>query len=172
MTAQRAAGLTALVAGLLLALAAGATAVTGPAGALGIDQATSWRSGPGMMGTGTGMMGGGHGGPGMMGFGASGPAASALPGATEVRLQAANFSFAPNEIRLPKAVDVNLTLVNPAGTGTSHDLTVPGLGIHLVANAGEARTVGLRGIAAGRYDAYCSLPGHADLGMRATVIVE
>ena len=25
---------------------------------------------------------------------------------------------------------------------------------------------------AGRYDAYCSMPGHADLGMRASVILE
>ena len=111
-------------------------------------------------------------GPGMMGFGTSGPDAPAIAGATEVRVQAASFSFSPSEIRLHSGVDVNLTFVNPAANGAVHDLTVPALGSHIVANAGETRTVGLRGFAAGRYDAYCSVPGHADLGMRATIIVE
>ncbi len=175
MNAQRIAGLTALVAGLLLVLITVGTAMSGPIGAFGNGPSTSWQVGPGMMGSGqlgAGMMGSGHMGAGMMGFGASGPAATAVPGATEVRVQAANFGFAPNEIRLPKGADLNLTLANPAGTGVVHDLTVPALGIHLVANAGETRTAGLRGLAAGRYDAYCSVPGHADLGMRATVVVE
>jgi uncharacterized cupredoxin-like copper-binding protein len=170
VNAQRIAGLTALIAGLLLVFALAASAISGATGAFGNDPSTVWQMGPGMMGA--GRIGPGMMGPGMMGFGASGPAATAVPGATEVRVQTANFSFTPNEIRLPKGADVNLTLVNPAATGVVHDLTVPALGIHLVANAGETRTVGLRGLAAGRYDAYCSVPGHADLGMRATVVVE
>jgi uncharacterized cupredoxin-like copper-binding protein len=169
VNAQRIAGLTALIAGLLLVFAIAGSAISGATGTFG-DLTTAWQMGPGMMGT--GHMGPGMMGPGMMGFGASGPAATAVPGAAEVRVQVANFSFTPNEIRLPKGVDVNLTLVNPAATRVVHDLTVPALGIHLVANAGETRTVGLRGLAAGRYDAYCSVPGHADLGMRATVVVE
>jgi heme/copper-type cytochrome/quinol oxidase subunit 2 len=170
VNAQRIAGLTALSAGLLLVFVIAGSAFAGATGAFGSDPSTAWQMGPGMMGT--GRIGPGMMGPGMMGFGASGPAATAVPGATEVRVQAANFSFTPNEIRLPKGADVNLTLVNPAATGVIHDLTVPALGIHLVANAGETRTVGLRGLAAGRYDAYCSVPGHVDLGMRATIIVE
>ncbi len=67
---------------------------------------------------------------------------------------------------------MNLTFTNPASTGVVHDFTVPALGIHIVANPGETKTVGLHSLAVGRYDAYCSVPGHADLGMRATVIVE
>ncbi len=175
MSAQRIAGVTALLAGLFLVFAIAGSAMSGATGVLGTDPTTSWRVGPGMMGSGQlgpGMMGSGQVGPGMMGYGNSGPTATAVPGATEVRVQAANFSFTPNEIRLPKGADLNLTLVNPAASGVVHDLTVPALGIHLVANAGETRTVGLRGLAAGRYDAYCSVPGHADLGMRATVVVE
>lgn len=170
MNAQRIAGLTALIAGLLLVFAVAGSAITGATGVFGNGPSAAWQMGPGMMGS--GRIGPGMMGPGMMGFGASGPAATAVPGATEVRVQAANFSFTPNEIRLPKGADVNLTLVNPAANGVVHDLTVPALGIHLVANVGETRTVGLRGLAAGRYDAYCSVPGHADLGMRATVVVE
>jgi len=175
VNAQRIAGFTALVSGLLLVLAIVGTAITSTTGAFGNLPSAGWQMAPGMMGLrvmGSGHMGPGMMGPGMMGFGASGPAATAIPGATEVRVQAANFGFTPSEIRLPKGADVNLTLVNPAASGVVHDLTVPALGIHIVANAGETRTVGLRGLAAGRYDAYCSVPGHADLGMRAAVIVE
>ena len=165
MNAQRIAGFTALIAGLLLVFAIAGSAMSGPTGVLGNDPTTSWHMGPGMMG-------GGGMGPGMMDHGNVGPVATAVPGATEIRVQAANFSFTPHEIRLPKGIDVNLTLVNAAGTGAVHDFTVPALAIHVAANPGETRTVGLRGLAAGRYDAYCSVPGHADLGMRATVVVD
>ncbi len=165
MNAQRIAGITALIAGLLLVFAIAGSAMAGPTGVLGNDPTTSWAMGPGMMGSG-GV------GPGMMDHGNVGPVATAVPGATEIRVQAANFAFTPKEIRLPGGADVNLSLVNPAGTGTVHDFIVPALGIHVAANAGETRTVGLRGLATGRYDAYCSVPGHADLGMRATVVVD
>jgi heme/copper-type cytochrome/quinol oxidase subunit 2 len=172
MRAQRIAGVVALTSGLLLVLALVVSAFAGPTAFANPGSGASWPVGPGMMGAGhmgnglTGM------GPGMMGFGSSGPAATAIPSAPEVRVQAANFSFSPNEIRLPKGAEVNLTFTNTAGTGVVHDLTVPALGIHVVANPGETKTVGLRGLAVGRYDAYCSVPGHADLGMRATVVVE
>ncbi len=166
MNAQRIAGLVALTSGGLLILALVALSVAGPA-AFG-NGATSASSpvGPDMMGIAPGGMGMGGAGHDMMG---SGPAA--IPGATEVRIQAANFSFTPNEVRLPKNADVNLTFTS-AGTGVVHDFTVPGLGLHVAANPGETKTIGLRGLAAGRYDAVCSVPGHADLGMRAIVIVE
>jgi len=165
MTAQRVAGWVAVIAGVLLLAGIAASAI-GAAAGLTISSPTAyWPMGPGMIGNGP--MG-----PGMMGFGNAGPAATAIPSATEVRVQAANFGFAPSEIRLPKGTDLNLTLTNPSANGVVHDLTVPALGIHIVANPGETRTLGLRGLAAGRYDAYCSVPGHADLGMRATVIID
>lgn len=167
MRAQTVAGWIAVGAGLALVVALLVSAIA-PAAAG--SPGASWPMGPGMMG-GRGHMGGGGMG-GMMGFGNAGPASTAIPGATEVRVQTANFSFSPSEIRLPKGADINLTLTNPAANSVVHDLTVPALGIHVVANAGETRTFGLRGLAAGRYDAYCAVPGHADLGMRATVIVE
>jgi heme/copper-type cytochrome/quinol oxidase subunit 2 len=175
VTAQRVAGWVAASAGVLLLVGIAASVIGGAAGLTLTSPTGYWPMGPGMMGNGPvgpGMMGFGNAGPGMMGFGNAGPAASAIPGATEVRVQAANFSFTPNEIRLPKGADVNLTLSNPSGNGVIHDFTVPALGIHVVANPGQTQTIGLRGLAAGRYDAFCSVPGHADLGMRATVIVE
>lgn len=171
MRAERIAGLTALVAGLLLVLAIAGAMITGPLAGGGWSAYV--QMGPGMMGmpAGPGVMGR-HAGPGMMGFGSSGPAATAIPGAPEVRVQAENFGFTPKEIRLPAAGEVNLTLTNPTANGVVHDLTVPALGIRIVAAAGETRTVGLRRLAAGRYDGFCTVPGHADLGMRASIIVE
>ena len=172
MRTQTIAGWVALVAGLALAVGVLVTAAAPGVAGVGTGAWAPWPMGPGMMG-GSGQMGGGMGGMGgMMGFGNAGPAATAIPGATEVRVEAANFSFSPSEIRLARGAEVNLTLANPAATGVVHDLTVPSLGIHIVANARETRTIGLRGLGAGRYDAYCSVPGHASLGMRATVVVE
>jgi uncharacterized cupredoxin-like copper-binding protein len=175
MTIERVAGRVALVSGALLLVGIAASTIVGAAGLVGSSPTAYWSTGPGMMGNGQigpGMMGNGQMGPGMMGFGNAGPAASAIPGAHEVRVEAANFTFTPNEIRLPHGADVNLTLNNPAANGVVHDLTMPALGIHLVANPGETKTIGLRGLVAGRYDAYCGVPGHAELGMRATVVVE
>ena len=159
------AGVTALIAGLLLVFAIAGSAMSGPTSVFGGDPTTSWRMGPGMMGSGPI----GH---GTMDHGNRGPVATAIPGAPEIRVQAASFGFTPKEILLPKGADVNLTIVNPSGTGVVHDFTVPALAIHVAADPGESRTVGLRGLAAGRYDAYCSVPGHTDLGMRATVVVD
>ncbi len=177
MTARTIAGWIALLSGGLLvvalagsALAAGTGSTTGPAS---LD--VKMGGGPGAGFSGAFGMGAGHtnnGMGGMMGFGSSGPASSSVPGAPEVKVDARNFGFTPGEIRLPANADVNLTLVNPAANAALHDLTVPALGIHVVANAGETKTVGLRGLAVGRYDAICSVQGHADLGMRAVVIVQ
>lgn len=165
MNVRTAAGWTALSAGALLLIGSLGCSVAGSAspGGIGVFGGAF----PGMRGPG-GMMG-----PGMMGWGGSGTtSAGAIAGAPEVKVEASNFTFTPNEIRLPKGIEVNLTLANAPATGVVHDLTVPTLGIHIVASAGETRTIGLRGLAAGRYDAYCGVAGHAQAGMRATVIVE
>lgn len=158
MSSRAIAGWIALASGALLI---GSMVLT----ALSASPATGFPMGPGMMG-------GYPMGPGMMGFGGSGPAASPIPGATEIRVDAFNFGFSPSEVHLPKNSDVNLTLSNPAGNGVPHDFTVPLLGIHVVANPGETRTIGLHGLSPGRYDAYCSVPGHAASGMVARLVIE
>jgi len=178
LKARTIAGWVALISGGLLVVVAVAGSVLGAStGGSASTSPLNWMMGRGpdaghngAFGRGPGDMGSGMG--GMMGFGSSGPASSAVPGAPEVKVEAKNFGFAPSEIRLPASTDVNLTLVNPKANAALHDLTVPVLGIHIVADAGETKTVGLRGLAAGRYDAYCSVTGHADLGMRAVLIVQ
>ena len=96
----------------------------------------------------------------------------AIPGAPEVRVVAGNFNFTPQEIRLPAGTDVNLTFTNPRSTGIEHDIRVPALGIRILQNPGGTKTVGLRGLPAGRYEADCTIPGHAKAGMRGTVVVK
>jgi uncharacterized cupredoxin-like copper-binding protein len=167
MDTTKIAGLTAAVAGLALLVLMLVMAVAGPGFAAGMGAGYPGSGGDvSMMGQGARMMGG-H----MGGHGSTGTAgAAAIPGATEVTITAADLSFSPGEIRLPAGRDVNLTLINRGQV--LHDLTIPGLGVHVVAEPGEQRTVGLRDLAPGRYAGFCSVPGHADAGMRATVVVE
>lgn len=135
-----------------------------------------WMMGPGpMSGMGgmTGLRRGPGSGPGMMAR--DGPASAwsggaAIVGAPEVSVVTTEMSFAPSEIRLPANAPVNLTLADRGAV--AHDLTIPLLGVRLAVGPGETRSVGLRALPAGRYSAYCSVPGHASAGMRALVVVE
>lgn len=171
MNGQRVAGTVAAVAGAGLLVLALVSSVGGLVSGVQGWTATSGTStvvpGPWMMGGGgPGMMGGGH----MWSYGgASSGTAAAIPGAPTVTVTATEFAFSPSEITLPSS-GANLTLVNKGDL--PHDLTIPALGVRVVAAAGQTATVGLRGLPAGRYPAYCSIPGHADAGMRMTVIVQ
>ncbi|HUG56068.1 MAG TPA: cupredoxin domain-containing protein, partial [Candidatus Limnocylindrales bacterium] len=131
-----------------------------------------------MMGDGSGHMGGemsGHMGPGHMGSGhvgddhGAGTATAPIEGTPTVTVTAGDLHFSPAEISLASQA-VNLTLKNEGAL--VHDLTIPALGVHLVARPGETATMGLRDLPPGRYDGYCGVPGHADAGMRIIVVVE
>lgn len=153
---------------LILMLAAGASAAIG--GVTGLSAAPGGGSYP--MGMGPGMMGQGGMGPGMMnGWGGTATATSsaAIPGAPQVLVSASEFALSPAQIVLPAGAPVNLTLSNRGAL--PHDLTIPALGVRIVAAAGQSQTAGLRDLPAGTYPAYCGVPGHADAGMRATVVV-
>ena len=147
----------------------GAQAMGGGIGAGSGMTGMGMGSGMGMMGSSgmAGMMGSGH----MHAWGGASTVTSsaAIPGAPEVRVTAGEFTLSPAEIVLPASGAVNLTLENRGAL--PHDLTIPALGVRVVAAGGQTQTVGLRDLPAGTYTAYCSIPGHADAGMRATVIV-
>jgi len=163
MDTTKIAGLTTAVAGLALLVLTGVMAVAGPGVGVGIGSGYLGNGGNvSMMGQGTQMMGG---------YASGGTAgAAAIPGATEVTVTAADLTFSPTELRLPAGRDVNLTLVNRGQV--LHDLTIPALSVHIVAGPGESRTVGLRNLTPGRYEGFCSVPGHAQAGMRVTVVLE
>lgn len=167
MDTTKIAGLAAAVAGLALLILTLVMAVAGPGFAAGMGAGYLGNGGNiSMMGQGTQMMSG-H----MGGYASAATAgAAAIPGATEVTITAADLSFSPSEIRLPAGREVNLTLINRGQV--LHDLTITSLGVHVVAQPGESRTVGLRDLTPGRYAGFCSVPGHAQAGMRVSVVVE
>lgn len=181
MRAQRTWGWIAAVSGVTLLILSAFSAVAGTswtARGWTVGSPTSGtRAAPGMMGggyggMGPGMMGGGHGGmgPGMMGGGAATQGATgAIAGAPAVTVTVSEFKFSPAEITLPSR-EANLTLSNTGAL--PHDIVVPGLGIRVVASAGQITTVGLRDLPSGRYAGYCSVPGHAEAGMRIAVVVQ
>lgn len=147
-------------------------------GALGWTTATGSVAAPGRWamggGFGPGMMGGGMG-PGMMGqehmgfgYGSQGTG-TPIAGAPTVTVTATEFAFSLVEIT-PASGEADLSLVNKGAV--VHDVTVPALGIRIVAAAGQTTTVGLRNLPAGTYAGYCSVPGHADAGMRIGVVVK
>ncbi len=178
MNAQRLSGWIAAASGvaiLVLALAGSVAGAFGQGWTSGTGTTTvptmmGGGFGPGMMG-GAGMMGGGGMmGSGHMGYGGtSSGTTSAIPGAPTVTVTSTEFAFSPAEITLASR-EANLSLVNKGVV--PHDVTVPALGIRVVAAAGQTTTVGLRNLPAGKYAGYCSVPGHADAGMRISVIVQ
>ncbi|HET8568625.1 MAG TPA: cupredoxin domain-containing protein [Candidatus Limnocylindria bacterium] len=150
--ARRVAGAVALVSGTLLAL----LTLAGPF--VGSSAAAMPMHG-GMLGTMAGHMG--H-------HGVTGTVAPAIAGAPETVIEARDLVFTPAEARAAPG-DLNVTLRN---TGkVLHDLTIPQLGLHLVAQPGESATAGLRSVPPGTYAGYCSVAGHADAGMRLTLVV-
>lgn len=181
MKAQRIVGWIAALSGvglLLILLISSVGALV--SGAQGWTTASGSVAAPGawMMGggVGPGMMGGGMG-PGMMGLGHMGfgygsssqGTGTPIAGAPTATVTATEFAFSPAEIRLVSG-EADLSLVNKGAV--LHDVTVPALGIRVVAAAGQTTTVGLRNLPAGTYAGYCSVPGHADAGMRISVVVK
>ena len=99
-----------------------------------------------------------------------GPASATVPGAREVTVSASSFRFAPEEIRIRTGEDVTIVL---AATDTPHDFTIDELDVHVAAAPGQAGRGGLHAPSfPGRYTAYCSVPGHREAGMTATVVVD
>jgi plastocyanin len=106
------------------------------------------------------------------------PASAQAPARLTVYLD--SYRFAPNPLRLAAGKPVRLEFVNQAGK--SHDFTAPLFfaASRILAGNPSGGEVELRGgeraiveliPAAGRYKVHCSHFLHAQLGMRATIIV-
>lgn len=92
-----------------------------------------------------------------------------LAGAEEVRVTATEFRFEPDRVAVGAENGFNLTLVNDGRL--PHDLTIPELGVRLVAQPGEEVTTGVRVTEPGEYRFLCTIPGHAEAGMVGVLIV-
>lgn len=92
------------------------------------------------------------------------------PGAEEIKVTGFEFGFEPSEVRVRAGETVNLALVNRGMM--FHTLTIGRLGFEVRANPGESITGALTAREPGRYQIICTVAGHADAGMRATLVVE
>ncbi len=136
-----------------------AFAVIGLVGALSV---TAAGIGPmrNMMSDGMGMMGSGR-------PGRSGPDPS--PGARSVRVVARDFYFQPGQIRMSVGQTVNIEFEDQGQM--FHTFFVGELSFELRVNPGRSISGGLRADRAGTYTFICSVPGHAQLGMRGLIVV-
>lgn len=110
---------------------------------------------------------------GMMGSNRSGStdtAPAAVPGAPHIGVVADEFSFDPGEIRIRAEERVNVELDNRGDA--VHTLTISRLDFEVRADGGKRASGSLTVHRPGRYPIICDVPGHADAGMRGSLIVE
>ena len=93
--------------------------------------------------------------------------ATAASTKTTVDVTLAEFSISPNHIMVkPGAVALRVT-----NTGNlDHNIEVTGLGTLPALHAGETKTLELANVVAGTYTVICTIPGHADSGMKAQLM--
>lgn len=113
--------------------------------------------------------------PGGMGPGMharSGPDNSAPPptdGGRPIEVVAGDFWFSPDSMTVGEAESLNLTVRNDGRV--YHDLSVESLGIVVPVEPGASAVAGIRFSEPGTYSFICSVPGHAEAGMRGSFIV-
>jgi len=96
---------------------------------------------------------------------ASPPAAAAQ----QLSVELAEFEIRPNALQATAGVPFTIAVHNAGGV--AHDLVVEGFGQTPLLEVGTDASLALPGLVAGEYRLLCSVPGHADLGMRATLTV-
>ena len=90
-------------------------------------------------------------------------------GARRIEVKARSFAFDPDEIRATEGEKLAIVLTS---TDILHDFTIDELDAHVLAKAGKTETGGFTATEAGRFDFYCSVPGHRRAGMEGTLVVE
>jgi plastocyanin len=89
-------------------------------------------------------------------------------GARPVRVQAGNFDFSPDTLRVDAGEELALRLQSE---DSSHDFAIDGLGVVAEVSGGATTTARLRIDDPGKYTYFCTVPGHRDGGMEGTIIV-
>ncbi len=93
-----------------------------------------------------------------------------IEGARAIDVTVRDFELVPNDVRVVVGEAVNLTVTNEGAA--PHDFTIPDLGIRVVVAPGQTKTVGFTASVPGSYETLCTVPGHANLGMVGTLVVE
>lgn len=90
-----------------------------------------------------------------------------IAGATTIAVEASNFAFDPERIRIDAGEEVALRL---RSVDNAHDFAVIGLGLVATVTGDETTTQRLRVDEAGEFVFYCTIPGHRRSGMEGTLI--
>lgn len=101
---------------------------------------------------------------------AGGPSSTTATG-TIVKIEMKEFAFSPKPIEVPASQKVTLELKN---TGTvEHDLAIDAIGFRAIAKPAQTVTRVIGPLAAGTtYPVYCSVAGHKEAGMTATLVAK
>lgn len=97
----------------------------------------------------------------------TGAATQPYADAATVEVTAGDLWFDPTTITVDAGEPVNLRLTNRGQV--FHDLTVSDLDVMVDADPGDTTTAGLTIDEPGSYEFLCTVPGHADAGMRGTL---
>lgn len=87
-----------------------------------------------------------------------------------ITVQTTEFEYDPASMTIPADTDVTVTLDNSEGA-VEHDFTVEDTDDQVTAAPGQV-TEGTVNLPAGDYTVYCSVPGHRESGMEASLTVE
>ena len=90
-------------------------------------------------------------------------------GARPIRVEATNFKFSPDTLRVKAGEEIALRLHSE---DSSHNLAIDGLGVVAEVGGGETTTARLRIDAPGTYTYFCTIPGHRDGGMEGTIMIQ
>ncbi|MFN2545000.1 MAG: cupredoxin domain-containing protein [Actinomycetota bacterium] len=107
----------------------------------------------------------------MMGMGSvvSAPAPPPKPGAPTVRVTGVDFAFQPSTLTVSTGKETDVVFRN--GGQSPHTFTVEGVGFELKADPGQSSSGALQALKPGTYAFICSIPGHAQLGMKGSLVV-
>ena len=87
----------------------------------------------------------------------------------ELVIKAGEFSFTPSKIQIAANEKVTVTLVNSGQE--EHDFEIVGTSIHIHAQPGKISSTIVSFQKSGNFTAICTIPGHKEAGMVATVQV-
>jgi heme/copper-type cytochrome/quinol oxidase subunit 2 len=90
--------------------------------------------------------------------------------AVVVDVELGNYTIEPATLVLPADVEVELNVTN-VDTGMIHSLVAGGKGTRTL-QPGESQTLPMGVLAAGRFQMWCDVPGHAQMGQVGMVVVE
>ncbi len=88
----------------------------------------------------------------------------------EIKIVSTEFKYSPAKVLVAAGREVTLVLDN-SGAETEHGIIIPALGFRMTAMANEIVRKTAVFDRPGEYEFSCELPGHAEAGMRGTLIV-